>query len=360
MESPFTGYASPLYRQDRMWLCRPDLPRDACHGDLTTTELHADGSRAVEVHVAAETPDVDCFYVYPTVDLGLLPGNHTDFSDLEAITRVARAQAARFGEVCAVYVPLYRQVTIGTYVWGGRQQAERLDVAFSDVEDAFLHYMGQYNRGHRIVLIGHSQGAEMVMRLIQHVFDDDPVLRSRLVVALAIGGPLTVRHGERYGRAHNQVPVCTSPDEIGCAVGYHSYHATGAPLTGWRWGDERGEDSACVNPASVGATGWRRLSGATFPTHGSILPRGATAVTSPYVVYRDRYWAACVEDAGHAYLLIADAPAPGDTRQAPIDLDGSAWNTSYGLHALDVGLALGDLVELVREKAELARSPGRH
>ena len=37
------------------------------------------------------------------------------------------------------------------------------------VVDAFLHYMGQYNRGRKVVLLGHSQGAQMIVRLLQRV-----------------------------------------------------------------------------------------------------------------------------------------------------------------------------------------------
>jgi hypothetical protein len=74
-------------------------------------------------------------------------------------------------------------------------------------------------------------------------------------------------------------------------------------------------------------------------------------VSTPYVLVKDRYYAACVEDAGRTYLLVADAAAPGDRRPSPVDLAGAAWNTDFGLHILDIPLALRDLIELVRRKA---------
>src|SRR4051794_10541761 len=73
LRSPFTGYSSEAYRDDKMWLCRPDLPFDVCRGDATATELHNDHSRSLVPNAPVPRPDVDCFYVYPTVDHGLLP-----------------------------------------------------------------------------------------------------------------------------------------------------------------------------------------------------------------------------------------------------------------------------------------------
>jgi hypothetical protein len=362
LRSPYTGYASALYRDDRMWLCRPDLPGSACRADLTATEIGADGARTIVPYVAATDPPVDCFYVYPTVDLRLLPGNHTDLADRGAIVDTTLAQAARFGEVCNLYVPLYRQITIGTYAFGGHK-AQRLDVAFSDVEDAFLHYMGQYNHGHKIVLIGHSQGADMVMRLLRSRFDHDPILRARLLVALAIGGPVEVVNRTTREASLANIPVCSSPDQVGCVVGYHSYRATDEPVRDWPWNDPRGQSSACVNPAAVGSAGWHAFSRSYFATHGDHARYLAhlDGITTPFVLVRGFYGGACASDDGHTYLRVAPSGAPGDRRQGLVDLGAWALNTGFGLHPLDVELAQGDLIELVRRAARATgvTAPGR-
>jgi hypothetical protein len=355
LRSPYTGYASARFRDDRMWLCRPDLPRSACREDLSATELRADGSRAVIPHVAADHPDADCFYVYPTVDLGILPGNHTDLDDLGRIAETARSQAARFDEACALYVPLYRQVTIGTYLWGGRQKERRLDVAFSDVEDAFLHYLGTYNHGRRIVLIGHSQGAEMILRLLRRRFEQDPELRARLLVALPIGAPPETGGGAEAGPLP-PIPTCARADEIGCIVAYHSFAATGRSLDDWIWDEATGRRTACVNPAAVGQAGWHVFSRSYFPTTG-LLGRLAhvDGVTTPFVLVRDLYWGACVNDDGREYLLVAAAGAPGDVRRSPVDLGSSLLGTNFGLHVLDLQFPQGDLIDLIQRKAARGR-----
>lgn len=355
LHSPYTGYASALYREDEMWLCRPDLAGSPCRADLTATEIGADGSRTIVPYVAAKRPAVDCFYIYPTVDLALVPGNHTDLDDRKAIIQTTIAQAARFGEVCDVYVPLYRQITIGTYVFGGHK-ARRLDVAFSDVEDAFLHYMGQYNHGHRIVLIGHSQGADMVMRLLRGRFDRDPVLRERLLVALAIGGPVEVANGSAREATLASIPICTSADQRACVVGYHSYRATDEPIHGWPWNDPRGQTSACVNPAAIGDAGWHRFSRSYVPIHGSLggYLKHVDGITTPFVLLRDFFAGACVTDHGHTYLAVAPSTAADDRRAGLVDLGAWSLETGFGLHVLDVALPLGDLIDLVGRKAAAA------
>src|SRR5882672_468541 len=69
------GMPPAHYERPEMWLCRPDLPNDACRVNLDATELRPDGSRVVVPFVTAAKTSVDCFYVYPTVDLTMVPGN---------------------------------------------------------------------------------------------------------------------------------------------------------------------------------------------------------------------------------------------------------------------------------------------
>src|ERR1700722_2175501 len=223
LHSPFTGYASAHYRDPKSWLCLPGR-RDACTEDLDATELRPDNTR-VEVH---DTPapggdQVDCFYVYPTVDLRMWAANHDDFEDLSRIAATTVSQAARFRTACRLYVPLYRQTTFGTYLQGEEKRRPYREVAVSDVVDAFLHYMGQYNQGRKVVLIGHSQGGEMVVELLKRFFDHDPLMRERLLLAMPTGWPMDVAPGQTTGGTFTNIPVCTHAGETGCVVGYRSY-----------------------------------------------------------------------------------------------------------------------------------------
>ena len=111
-ETDLSAEAGPAldYSDDAAWICRPGRD-DVCAGSLDITLVSADGStEVVEVPHAADAP-VDCLYVYPTVSQDetqtsdLVPGEDEEI----AATLI---QAARFGSVCDVYVPVYRQLTL--------------------------------------------------------------------------------------------------------------------------------------------------------------------------------------------------------------------------------------------------------
>jgi hypothetical protein len=355
LRSPFTGYSSAIYAQPHMWLCRPDLERDVCRIDATATELRPDGSQAVIPPVPAERPRVDCFYVYPTVDYGLFPGNHTDTRDEQGAALATASQIAPFREACALYVPVYRQVTIGTYLFGSKGDDPRSMVAFSDVEDAFLHYMGQYNHGRKVVLLGHSQGADMIVHLLQTRFEHDPVMRGRLLVAMPIGGPVEVPKGRTLGGTFETLPLCTRPDELGCVVAYQSRPDDGKKVGKPAFQPKPGNEIACVNPAREGKTDARLFSRTFFPlsTQTRSWLTGAENLTTPFLLLRDFYTGRCVDGPdGYRYLAVAAAPPAGDARRSPLDLENSRFTGTLGLHVVDFQFAMGDLIDLVAHKAK--------
>lgn len=355
VSSPFAGYSSALYRDDAMWLCRPDLPSNPCATDLSATEIRPDGSRVAIPFEPAKDPPIDCFYVYPTVDLDPRPGNHTDFQDRTAMRRVTLTQAARFQQLCRLYVPLYRQITVGTYAASAWSLDERLEVAFSDVQDAFAHYIGQHNQGRKIVLLGHSQGAFMVVELLRRLFDRDEPLRSRLLVGMPIGGRVEVAPGERSGATFVDLPLCSSADEIGCVVAFRTYRQ-GANLEGDAHGPPAGRETACVHPAGVAAGERAPVGGSFFLAAGRGPIHPADAVATRFVYLRGLFAAQCVPGpGGYRHLAISDARKPGDRRALPFDLNDPRFELStLGLHTVEMELLQGDLIELVRQKTASA------
>jgi hypothetical protein len=352
-KGPYDGYRSEQYSKDAMWLCRPGLKQNYCQDDLTATTVAPDGSQRVVDHKAARRATFDCFYVYPTVDLSPVPGNHTDFSVIKNELDPLLNQAARFNRLCRLYAPLYRQVTIGSFI--APNSAELLDVAYGDVLDAFKHYMANNNRGRSIVLIGHSQGTQMLTRLMKEEFDGSAQLRRRLMSALLIGGAgLHVPQGKTVGGTFQQIRVCTKPNQTACVIGYNSYLADQPPRPGAFFGAApEGMEAICTNPAALG--GGRGTFKASYAPDvlrlagfEDLLP----GIETPFVVHDRLYNGECVRSNGFHYLAISANTQPGDQRPTLLLGAGALGGPNLGLHFADYNFALGDLIDIVAKQAK--------
>lgn len=344
---------NPDYSSFGVWACRPDTKNDACDIDLTAVEILPDGKTKIIPFTPAPDPAIDCFYVYPTVDMGLRAGLHEDLTDKEKPFQTAGVQAARFAEVCRMYAPLYRQVRIGTYTADENTRDFYLEAAYKDVEAAFDQYLAHDNGGRPFVLLSHSQGSHMISRLIRRRIETDPAVLARLVVALPIGGHVATDSGGLTGGSFLHVPVCTSKEEQGCVVTYRSY-PQGATNLGRDASLLEGKVSVCVHPSGSRNTEWTGLSAAYFPTRirrADNLPDGIVE-QAPFVLFRDFYEARCVDHENMRVLEVRPRNAPGDTRQNPIDFDTIMTRGSFGLHIYDMQFGMGDLIELVRVKAQ--------
>ena len=331
------------YAAGEMWACRPDLPGDSCHGDLTATELHADGTRTIVPHVPAPDPPIDCFYVYPTVDMHLRKGNHAELDDVGDVRDTVRSQIARFTETCAVYAPFYRQVSIGTYLADDSADKDHyFAVAYSDVAAAFRYYMAHYNHGRRVALIGHSQGAQMIVMLIHDTFDRDEALRRQLVVAMPIGFYFDAPTGATVGGTFANLVACTTDAQTGCIVTYRSIASGDRPEPKF-WKLAAGHTAMCVNPAGAGKMA--SLSRAYFP-NAKVKVDG---VTTPFVLVRDRYQGRCVADpGGRDFFEISEQAEPGDLRPSLVNL--AKHHGFIGLHIFDLQFTQGDLIDLIKKK----------
>lgn len=354
--APLEGYDDPA-----LWLCHPDKPAgaDAClSSDLTATEILPDGSTAIVEHVPAVDPAFDCFYVYPTVDLRLTPGQTEDFDDIDQELDPLLNQAARLTSMCRVFAPLYHQVTIGTF--NSDQAGPLLDAAYQEVLAAFESYLARHADGRPLVILGHSQGTFMTTRLVQEVVEPDPALRQRLLAALLLGGGVSVPFGAAVGGSFSTIPTCQTPEELGCVLAWRTYAAELPPAPGNQSPDVPGDDVACTNPAALDGSPARGR-GAIFPTFTHqefVFPKidfGA-AIDTPFVLIRDFYSLSCQLDSdGLHFLAVAPDPAPGDVRVDPIDVGAPLFSPEFlGMHVFDYNYAMQDILDIVAAKAEAA------
>jgi len=367
--NPYPGYQSATYADPAHWLCRPDTT-DVCDDDLDTTSVRADGRIRVERWRPARKPKIDCFYVYPTISTD--PTGNSDLvpgADQELF--VVRQQAARLGEVCRVFAPVYRQVTLTGLVsiLSGNPIPIDRELAYADVLDAWKHYVANDNHGRGVILIGHSQGAGVLTALIKNEVDQVTALRDRLVSAMLLGTSLQVPAGTDVGGDFANVPLCRSRRQVGCAISYGSFRATAPPPANSLFGVSRqaGLQAACTNPAAL--AGGSGVLHPFFPTDGRALPilppasapqwvDPATGVTiaTPFVTLPDFVEAECAEHDGFHYLAITVNGDPADPR---IDDIGGDLTPEWGLHLIDANVAMGDLVSLARSQAKAHRSGRR-
>ena len=342
------------------WLCRPGHLPDPCVTDLSATVIPASGPTTVQHASIAADPPTDCVYVYPTVSAqsGVTADLHVD----PAETAVARTQASRFSQACRVWAPMYRQITVRGLTAGARTAAAAV-TAYAGVQAAWLDYLAHDNHGRGVILIGHSQGAGMLIGLLRRQVDDVPATRKLLVSAMILGGNVTVPVGQTVGGSFQHVPACTSDSQTGCVIAYSSFDQPpptdslfGRPGQGVSnlsaGGATAGLQVLCTNPAALAGNAPTPLS-PYFPSRALLRGLGGLGGLTPpvvgtaWVTEPQLYSGQCQSQGGATWLQVSAPITPGDTRTVVSQTLGPTW----GLHLVDVNIALGDLVDLARTES---------
>jgi hypothetical protein len=353
------------YADSKTWLCRPGQ-HDACDVDMTTTVIAPDGKLSRETWVADANAPIDCFYVYPTVSTDPTP--NSDMNPDPAEMNVIRQQFARFGSKCRPYAPMYRQITLAglrTILAGGRAGGS-LDrgLQYDDVRDAWNYYLEHDNRGRGVVLIGHSQGSIILSRMIREEIDGKPV-QSRVVSAILAGTTVAVAKGKDIGGTFQHLPLCHSATQTGCVITYASFRSTIPPPANTLFGKVTAENQtgACANPAALGggsgelhaylAAEGRTITSTTPPKPW--VTGDSAPIDTPWVSVRGLLTARCTSNENATYLEITVHADPAGKRTGEIVGDISAngqVQANWGLHLVDMNVAMGNLVDIVGQQAK--------
>jgi hypothetical protein len=353
---PGAGGGPVNYADRANWLCWPGR-NDACAADLTTTVVRADSSTSIEAFRADPQAPIDCFYVYPTVSRDAGPVSSLKVQPEE--TGVVVQQAARLRAACRLYAPMYRQFTLsalGAAMRRGRAADTKL--GYGDLKAAWTYYMEHENRGRGVVLVGHSQGARLLIQLIRDEIDSKPE-QATLVSAILMGTVLPVPVGKDVGGGFRSIPLCRSTGQVGCAIAYGSYLDTRpAPPHGFfgrapAWG-LLGQEAACASPANLAGGAGPAKAYFGVRARGSLSPDfvwlKSKAIDTPFVTVPGLITAQCVRQGGFNYVSVHLNANPTSLRSSDIPTGDAP--RAWGLHAIEANLFMGNLVDIVHDEGQ--------
>jgi hypothetical protein len=236
--------------------------------------------------------------------------------------------------------------------------------AYRDVAAAWRYYLHHDNRGRPFVLIGHSQGSIMLAMLLAREIEGKPIA-GRMLSAMLIGYSVHVPQGKLVGGTFKTTPLCTRPSETGCIITFAAFRAGAPPPFGSAYGRalEPGMTVGCTNPA--------RLAGGSAPLDSywyarSLVPTASAAagwsskgsLPAPFIHTNGLVTGACVNDHDAGYLAITVNADPKDARTDRIPGDfviGGKVVRRMGLHLVDMNIAMGNLLSLVKKQSAAYR-----
>ena len=198
----------------------------------------AEGDTAAEAAAAEAAPDysdaanwayletentdktADVFFICPSVYGGSDDACNMSLSDAdtkESFVGAINMEKGIYDADSRFFAPYYRQIGLNVYDMPEADREPYLETAYADVRDAFLYYMDNYNEGRPIVLAGFSQGADMCLRLMKDLFDDE-ALADQLVACYAIGWRITEEDVAEYP----QLKMAAGESDTGVIVSFNS------------------------------------------------------------------------------------------------------------------------------------------
>jgi hypothetical protein len=263
------------------------------------------------------------FFIHPTTAVSAKDNWNIPIDDSTAVRDVDDIMvfcASAFNAAAKVYAPRYREAIFYSFFDDKTDSGiKAVDLAYSDVERAFLHYIRFYNNGRPFILAGHSQGSIHGSRILQEHIIGTPLI-DRMVAAYLIGGPIPAKI--------NGIEPSKSATDTGVFIGWTTYARGGDPaiftdgIIGWIDGSYTGmggRQLVQVNPLS-----WK-LNGPDVPAplNPGSLRSPPSGKGHPVLIP-----AVCGADASGAVLVIDKPAAEGFSM--PVSYGLLIFNTRYG------------------------------
>ncbi|MET0250328.1 MAG: DUF3089 domain-containing protein [Sphingobium sp.] len=315
--APLRPLPADAYDARAMWVARPDMKAD--NPALWLPEGYSD---------KAAPQKAATFFVHPTsfITFGDAAWNMAldDKEATETAQRFVRAQASALGSAGDVWAPRYRQANFGAFLTDKPEGAKALDAAYRDVEAAFATFLRANPKG-PLILAGHSQGTQHLLRLLKDHVADTPVAQ-RIAAVYAVGMPVSVEADlPALG-----LPACARADQAGCILSWQSYGepADPSPMVG-SFNDSKGltgrprkgTHMLCSNPVTS-------TMNSTAPAKANLGTLSNREDGKPVALIKSAVPARCVD----GLLLIGDPPDLG-----PYTLPGNNYHVyDYALFWADI------------------------
>nr|WP_255883490.1 MULTISPECIES: DUF3089 domain-containing protein [unclassified Ruminococcus] len=167
-----------------------ETPAESIYSDKNNWAYFAQG----------ENKNADLFLICPTVYSGSDDSHNMSLNDANVRASFYSAlnmEKGIYENDCRMFAPYYRQAGLNVYLMSAIDREQYLEKAYKDVKEAFIYYMENLNDNRPYILAGFSQGADMTIRLMKDLFDDEKYSKN-LIANYAIGWYLTNEEVKEY------------------------------------------------------------------------------------------------------------------------------------------------------------------
>ncbi len=197
------------YNNLKYWAAHPDKKDNADR--IPGTEM-----------LAKNNLEADVFFIHPTIyskkdtKLPWNPDINDEALNDEVDNSTILFQASAFNAAGRIFAPRYRQAHLRSYSATDKVSAKKaFALAYSDVKNAFEHYLKYYNHGRPFIIASHSQGTTHAGPLIRE-FIDGTSLEKKMVAAYLIGIPVPKTY-------FKSIKPCENPDDLNCSISWRTF-----------------------------------------------------------------------------------------------------------------------------------------
>ncbi len=183
---------------------------------------------------------VDVFYAYPTIYFDSDPQNMdiNEEQNRQAVIDKMNSQMGLYAPYANIYTPFYRQMyRDGFNDLPVDEAILLLNTAYEDIANAFKYYMDNLNNGRPFILMGHSQGAGIMIDLLRKEFDNDSY-KNKMIAAYTTGVSIMPQDTIDYP----WIKIAKSSTDLGVVITYNTLDSEHDQSSSFQAG------TLCVNP----------------------------------------------------------------------------------------------------------------